>query len=86
MMYRYYDGDGAWMTVVMPFMWLVLLGLAVWLTFRLTRGSSSTSSGTPPTTAPRETPEQILDRRFAAGEIDAETHAAARRHLKDHAG
>lgn len=31
-----------------------------------------------------ESPRQVLDRRFAAGEIDADAYAAARRALEDH--
>lgn len=83
MMYRYGDGDIAWMTVMMPLTWLLLVGFAVWLGVRWAQGSSKhvTSPAATPTT--RETPEEILDRRFASGEIDAETHMASRRQLKE---
>lgn len=90
MMYDSYDGDSTWMTVMMPLVWLsivglvVLVGLVVYLTGRQPRHAA----GEPGPSAPeshRETPEQILDRRFASGEIDAETHAASRRQLQEHA-
>lgn len=82
MMYRYYDGDATWMAVVMPLMSLVLVGFAVWLAVRLTHDRSGQHMTPQPGEQQRETPEQILDRRFASGEIDAATHTAARRHLE----
>ena len=81
----YFDGDGAWMLGFIPLMWFLLLGLAVWLTVRLTPSPSFPKHHESTPAEQRETPEQILDRRFASGEIDAETHAASRRQLKEHA-
>jgi len=47
---------------------LFLLGLIIWLVVRLLPGSDSgTTSGT------GESAQEILDRRLASGEIDAET-------------
>lgn len=85
-MYHYDDGDVGWMTVVMPLMWMLVVGLTVWLAVRFARSSSGGPSAGPENRTERETPEEILDRRFASGEIDAETHAASRRHLKEHGG
>jgi putative membrane protein len=59
--------------MLMPLLWIVLVGLIVWATVRLTQRPSNQTS------APRqETPQEILDRRFASGEIDAETYSRAR--------
>jgi len=46
--------------------WLVLLGLAVWVIVRTTRSGRPEPRG--------EAAEEILRRRFAAGEIDAEEY------------
>ena len=62
-------GFTAWL--VMGVFWLVLISVIVWLVVRLLPG---TSSGR----AERETPEEILDRRFARGEIDLETYQSQR--------
>lgn len=91
MMYGY-DGDGrawAWMAVMMPLMWIALIAFTVWAVARLSHNPSVLSTPTPHKPLPtqdRETAEDILDRRFAAGEIDAETYAAARKQLKEYRG
>jgi putative membrane protein len=72
MMYGGWGGWG-WMTL-MPLLWIVLIGLIVWAVIRLTRRSSDQAGAYPR----RETPQEILDRRFAAGEIDAETYVRTR--------
>jgi putative membrane protein len=66
-------GAGAWM--FMGLFWLVLLGLIIWAVVRLLPGRDGGSGhgGAGP-----ETPEEILDRRFARGEIDLETYQAQR--------
>lgn len=66
-------GSGLGM-VVMLLVWGGLIGLGVWAVARLTRGE--------PPPAPAESPRQILDRRFASGEIDAEQYAEARHLLE----
>ena len=57
--------------------WLVLLGVIIWAVVRLlpAREGGSGYRGSGPTA---ETPEEILDRRFARGEIDLETYQAQR--------
>ncbi len=60
--------------LVMLLVWGGLIGLGIWAIGRITGGQS------PPTSA--ESPRQILDRRFASGEIDAEQYAEARRMLE----
>jgi putative membrane protein len=67
-------GSGLWMLLFMVLFWGGLLALGVWVVARLTH--------VPAATTPPETPRQILDRRFANGEIDAEQYAAARQLLE----
>ena len=69
-------GSGVGM-IVMLLVWGSLIGLGVWAVARLTRGDARP--------APTETPRQILDRRLAAGEIDGEEYAEARRLLENRA-
>jgi putative membrane protein len=57
----------------MGLFWLVLIGLIMWLVFRLLPGSESVTT--------RDTGQpalDILDRRLASGEIDLETWQANR--------
>ena len=75
-MMGWYDngwGSGLGM-LVMLVIWGGLIGLGVWAVARLTRGESRP--------APVETPRQILDRRLASGDIDAEQYAEARHLLE----
>ncbi|QDP83619.1 SHOCT domain-containing protein [Nocardia otitidiscaviarum] len=65
---------GGWM-MLMPVVWILLIGVIVWAAVTLTQRSSDR------TTPHRETPSEILDRRFASGEIDAKTYAEARAQL-----
>jgi putative membrane protein len=62
-------GAGAWL--LMGLFWLALIALIVWLVARLLPGSNP-ASGT------RESAEEIVDRRFAMGEIDGDTYKAQR--------
>lgn len=75
-----WDGGGwGWMgglgMVLMVIIWVGLIALVVWGVSALTRGHS----GGAPT---MESPRQILDRRFASGEMDAAQYAEARRVLE----
>ena len=80
MMNWYGDGNG-WtggggMMIFMAVIWIVIIGLGIWLVTWLTRRDKS---------VPREeSPRQILDRRLAAGEIDAAAYAQARRLIEGH--
>lgn len=67
-----------------PMLLLIVLGLCAWVAFSILRRTSHHPVPVGPPSVSRETPEELLDRRFASGEIDAEAHAAARQHLKDH--
>lgn len=65
-------GWGGWL--FMGLFWLVLLGLILFLVVRLLPGAGSAGTGRPP----EETPEDILDKRFARGEIDLDVYQAQR--------
>jgi putative membrane protein len=75
MMYGNWAGWGVMM--FMPFLWVVLIGLTVWAVVALTRRPADRSVEAPR----RETPQEILDRRFASGEIDADTYTQSRDRL-----
>ena len=60
----------------MALIWLVIIGLSIWLITWLTRRDKSVER--------RESPRQILDRRLAAGEIDPTAYAQARRLIESH--
>ncbi|HQZ85751.1 MAG TPA: hypothetical protein PLB21_09030 [Actinomycetota bacterium] len=63
--------------------WVVLIGLIIWAVSRLLPGrpmqDGASQSG-------REQPKDILDRRFARGEIDLETYQAQRAALASERG
>jgi putative membrane protein len=61
----------------MGFFWLVLLGVIIWAIVRLLPAARSGSGGS----RASETPEEILDRRFARGEIDHEAYQSQREAL-----
>ena len=63
-------GYGAWM--FMGLFWLVLLGVIIWAVVRLLPARRDGGD------RDQDSPEDILDRRFARGEIDAETYQAQR--------
>jgi len=64
-------GPGAWL--LMGLFWVALLGLIVWLVVRLLPSSNRPA---PEVTPP--SPQDILDGRFARGEIDEQTYASQR--------
>jgi putative membrane protein len=55
--------------------WIVLIAAIVWAVSRLLPGRQAPSSSSVPG---QEKPEDILDRRYARGEIDLETYQAQR--------
>jgi putative membrane protein len=63
-------GYGAWM--FMGLFWLVLIAAVVWAVVRLLPVRRDGDARTV------DSPEDILDRRFARGEIDLETYQAQR--------
>ncbi|MEO7589242.1 MAG: hypothetical protein ABIS84_14585 [Arachnia sp.] len=71
-------GVGGW--IAMGIFWVALLVLIVWLVTRafspgITRGSRGEHG-------PQESADQVLDRRFAAGEIDEPTYHRMREALR----
>ncbi|MDA1361077.1 hypothetical protein O1R50_15715 [Glycomyces luteolus] len=70
-----YGNWSPWM-MLMPLLWIGLIALAVWAVIRLTHGRGAYYG--PPMRhmhhTHRESPSEILDRRFANGEIDEETY------------
>ncbi|MEV5955373.1 SHOCT domain-containing protein [Streptomyces sp. NPDC051987] len=82
----YWDGGWAWMAFA-PLLGIALIALAVWAVIRLTHGASGGASGRGRGWEGheyRETPEEILDRRYASGEIDTDTYTEARDRLAAH--
>ena len=80
MMGWYGGGVGTGMWLFMGLFWLALLVLIVWLLIQLWSPSSRRVQGG------HDSPEEILDRRFARGEIDEPTYAAARAMLANARG
>ncbi|GAA3817477.1 SHOCT domain-containing protein [Cellulomonas soli] len=72
-------GAGGW--VAMTVFWVALVVLVVWLLVRAFPGGPGRTAGPHVGGPTRETPEQILDRRYAAGEIDLETYRTMRTEL-----
>jgi putative membrane protein len=66
-------GVGGWIFMVL--FWVVIIGLVVWAVGALMPGSRPGGQGR------SETPEEILDRRFALGEIDVEQYRRTREEL-----
>jgi putative membrane protein len=63
----------------MGLFWLLVLGLIVFLVVRLLPGAGQRDSGhTGSGGQQTESAQEILDRRFARGEIDVETYQAQR--------
>ena len=63
-------GYGAWM--FMGLFWLILLGVIIWAVVRLLPARRDGGDHG------QDSPEDILDRRFARGEIDAEAYQTQR--------
>lgn len=68
-------GAGSWGMGMMVLVWGAVIAIAVWALARATRTEQVVG-------APVESARALLDRRFAAGEIDAEEYAARRRALE----
>jgi len=64
---------GGW--IAMTVFWVALIVVVVWLVARAFPGVRGGGGGR---VGAYETPEQILDRRYAAGEIDSDTYRTMR--------
>jgi putative membrane protein len=76
----YGDGWGwawGWMMILMPLLWIALTAVIVWAVLKVAQRPASQASEQPR----RETPQEILDRRFASGEIDADAYTQAKTNL-----
>jgi putative membrane protein len=83
-MMGWYGGWGGWFAMSLVMLaWVALVGVAVWAVARLTTHGFDTAGGA--RTPPAESARQILDRRLAAGEIDAEEYARIRHQLDERA-
>jgi putative membrane protein len=67
-------GPAGW--IFMSLFWIALIGLVVWAAVELLPGTRAARGHDRP-----EGPEEILDRRFALGELDAEQYRRARQEL-----
>lgn len=73
-----YGGGGGWMWIFGGLMMvgvLVLVGLAVWAIIAATRrGSTTAAATTPADVSGRERTRQVLDERYARGEMNSEEY------------
>ncbi len=65
-------GVGGW--IAMSVFWVALLALIGWAVARAFPGGGNRGSAAPR----QETPEEVLDRRYAAGELDTESYQSMR--------
>jgi len=73
---------GVWL--FMGLFWLALIGLIIWLVVKLLPRSNGDQRTTPAVGfLPTESPEQVLDRLFAMGEIDETTYRSRRTALTE---
>ena len=84
-------GVGPLMWILMGVFWIALLGLIVFLIVRLLPRSGDGSGHRAGSNAPvdrfgNESPEQVLDRLFAMGEIDEQTYRSRRTALTEMRG
>lgn len=78
--FRMHDGGigVGWLIVMVPMM-LLMMGGMMWMMMRGMGSGSSPPSETPTTEQPTtESPVEILERRFAEGEVSAEEYRARR--------
>lgn len=80
MMGWYGGGMGGTGWIFMGLFWIALIAVIIWLVLRLlpSNGHAGPTPTAPPQIPGQESPLDILDRRFAAGEIDLETYQSNR--------
>ena len=76
-------GAGAFMWMFMGLFWIALIGLIIGLVVKLLPGSANPRPAPSAGVAPGESPEQVLDRLFAMGEIDEATYRSRRTALTE---
>lgn len=76
-------GAGAFMWMFMGLFWIALIGLIIWLVVKLLPSSANQRSTPAVGVGPVESPEQVLDRLFAMGEIDEATYRTRRTALAE---
>jgi putative membrane protein len=77
MIVMYGDWSGWGWMMLMPLLWIPLIVVIVWAVVKLAQRPADRAADQPR----RETPQEILDRRFASGEIDADAYSQARDRL-----
>ena len=85
-MMGWYGSDSSFaplMWLGMGLFWLGLIVVIIVLVVRLLPGSGSSQASAQPHAPVAETPEQILDRLFALGEIDEQTYRSRRTALAE---
>jgi putative membrane protein len=79
-MWGYYSTSMTWWMILSSLIWIALAASAVWLLVswlgRASRGA------TPPPTPPQQSALDILNARYARGEIDTATYQAMREQLE----
>jgi putative membrane protein len=71
-------GSGwGWMMILMPVLWIGLTAVIVWAVVKVAQRPDNPVSEQPR----QDTPQDILDRRFASGEIDTDAYTQAKAHL-----
>ncbi len=88
MMYGGFGHGGGLILLLVGLFWLALIVLIVWLVTKVWPGLGHSQAGPPVARqatpgAPGESPEQILDRMFALGEIDEATYRGRRTALAE---
>lgn len=74
-------GGGWTMMILGPILTLGLIAVVVWAVVRMTPSASQRRNDTQEVGSHRNDARDILDRRFAAGELDTEAYQAAIREL-----
>lgn len=78
MMYGNDWGPGwGWMMILMAVLWIALAAVIWWAVVKIAQRPANPVPDQPR----RETPQEILDRRFASGEIDTDAYTQAKAHL-----